>query len=266
MIDIHSHFLPAVDDGSKNFSQTESMLKQAVESGITDLIATPHYNEFVSKEYTTKIEKEFKNIEEWINKINLNLSVHLASEILMDAKIVDWQKDKNIFHGRDKDYILFELPHFYEINEVSETIFKFKLNNITPILAHPERSLKLQQNPAEIVKWVEQGCVMQLNAGSITGQFGKTCQQVAKRFLDAGVIHLIASDAHEHKHRNYKVLNKAKEYIEENFDEEFSNILFISNPKNILKSQPIKFFKIESENLQINKFKVFMSKLGINTQ
>jgi protein-tyrosine phosphatase len=105
---------------------------------------------------------------------------------------------------------------------------------------------------------------MQMNAGSIAGQFGKTCKQFAKKFLDSGVIHVVASDAHEPSHRNYEVLKRAENYIKENFDEEYTELLFVKNPQSILESKPVKFFKIDSENLKLNSIKYFINKLRIS--
>ena len=60
MIDIHSHFLPGIDDGAKDQSQSLKMLEQAVEAGISDLVSTPHFNEFIAPDYITKIGKVFE--------------------------------------------------------------------------------------------------------------------------------------------------------------------------------------------------------------
>jgi len=259
MIDIHSHFLPGIDDGAKNHSQSVKMLEQAVETGITDLIYTPHFNEFISKDYTENIDKIFTDTQKYILENNLKINIHLGSEILADSNILDL-KYSDYLHGKKNNYLLFELPHFYEFEEISDIIFKLKLKNITPILAHPERSIKIQENPDKIIHWIQQGCVMQMNAGSIMGQFGKKCMDISKRFLDSGIVHLCASDAHEPKHRNYLVLNGAKEYIEQNYDKEFADILFKQNPSNILNSLQVKFFKIISENLKTNKLKYFINK------
>jgi len=259
MIDIHSHFLPGIDDGAKNHSQSIKMLEQAIDVGITDLIYSPHINEFIGEDYTKKIDEVFNQTNEYIIKNNLKINIHLGSEVLADSNILEL-KHRKYFHGGKNNYMLFELPHFFEFEEISDIIFKLKLKAITPILAHPERSIKIQENPDKIIRWIEQGCVMQMNAGSIMGQFGKKCMDISKRFLDSGIVHLCASDAHEPKHRNYLVLNGAKEYIEQKYDKEFADILFNKNPSNILNSLQVKFFKVISENLKTNKLKYFINK------
>lgn len=263
MVDIHSHFLYGIDDGAKDISQTIKMLNQAVEAGITDLVSTPHFNEFVSPNYFENINNVFNEISEYISKNNIKLKIHSGSEILQDPKIMDWVEFSDFLIGKNKNYFLFELPHFFEFSKISETIFNLKLKNITPILAHPERSIKIQESPEILIQWINQGCVMQMNAGSILGQFGRKCKTAAKRFLDSGVIHLFASDAHEPKRRNYLTLKRAKEFIIQNFDEEFADILFNHNPTNILKSKSVKLFVTDSENLKNNKLKQFINKIRI---
>ena len=86
MVDIHSHFLPGIDDGSKNFEQTFQMLHQAVEVGITDLISTSHLNEFVSPDYLKNIAKVFEQVNDIIKTEQMNLQIHPGSEIILDTK------------------------------------------------------------------------------------------------------------------------------------------------------------------------------------
>jgi len=266
MVDIHSHFLYGIDDGAKDLSQTTRMLEQAVDAGITDLVSTPHFNEFVSQNYIQNINKIFDETTEYILKNKLHLKIHPGSEILLDSKISEWAEITDLLIGINNNYLLFELPHFFEFSEISTIIFDLKLKNIIPILAHPERSIKIQESPEILIQWINQGCVMQMNAGSILGQFGKKCKAVSKRFLDSGVIHLFASDAHEPTHRNYLKLKKAKEYITQNYDEQFANILFNQNPANILDSKAVKFFVINSENLKSNTFKYFINKFRLTSE
>ena len=123
MIDIHSHFLPGIDDGAKDLVQSIKMLEQAVEAGITDLVSTPHFNEFVSADYINKIHTVFSETKEIILKKNLNIKIHSASEVLMDPKIFEWVNHKKFLHGNKNNYLLFELPHFFEFHEISENIF-----------------------------------------------------------------------------------------------------------------------------------------------
>ena len=266
MVDIHSHFLYGIDDGAKDLSQSTQMLQQAAEVGITDLTSTPHFNEFIGPHYTSRINTIFNELKEFISEKKLNLEIYSASEVLLDSKIIDWVNYKNFLHGKEKNYLLFELPHFFEMSKISKTIFDLKLNNITPILAHPERSIKIQESPEILIQWVNQGCVMQMNAGSIMGQFGKRCKTTSEKFISSGVIHLFASDAHEPKHRNFETLKNAKEYINNNYDEEFADILFNLNPSNILNSKPVKFFKTNSESLKSTRLKYFISKFRKGSQ
>lgn len=260
MIDIHSHFLYGIDDGAKDLNQSKKMVQQAAEFGITDLASTPHFNEFIDSGYTSKIDLKFKEIKEFVLSSNLDLNLHSASEVLLDSKLLDWVNFQKYLHGKENNYILFELPHFFEFSKISKTIFDLKLKNVTPVLAHPERSVKIQESPEILIQWSNQGCVMQMNAGSILGQFGKRCKATSEKFISAGVINLFASDAHEPDRRNYRTLKNAKEFINKNYDEEFSDILFNKNPSSILNSKPVKFFKTDSESLRGNKLKYFISK------
>lgn len=250
MVDIHSHFLFGIDDGSKNISQTIKMLEQAEESGISDLVATPHVNETIDDNYLSQINKTFLKVENIIKQKNLKLRIHQAAEIILDFKIKHWTNNSGLLLGKNKKYILFELPLFVDFEKVSQIIFDLLIENITPILAHPERNIKIQAEPKILIKWLNQGCLMQMNAGSITGQFGKKCRDLSDRILKSGIIQICASDAHEPKYRNYAVLRKAYQIVCKQFDSIYADVLFVNNPQKILYGGNVQKFEIQEENLE----------------
>ena len=157
MIDIHSHFLFGIDDGSKNQLQTIDMLHQAEEAGITDLVATPHVNELANVGYLEQISENLKNIRKIIKNKNLNLRIHRGSEIIFDTKIIDWLDYHELLIGKEQKYVLFEVPLFIDLSKISQLIFDIQLKNIIPIFAHPERSNKIQDSPEILEAWVNQG-------------------------------------------------------------------------------------------------------------
>jgi len=250
MIDIHSHFLFGVDDGSNDESQTRAMLKQAADSGITDLVATPHVNETSNQKYFDQINKNFDDVEEIIKEENLNLKIHRGSEIILDSRILEWLKFPDLLFGNEQKYLLFELPLFFDFQKVSDIIFELALQKITPILAHPERSIKLQESPEILLQWLGQGSLMQMNAGSILGHFGKKAQRTSKKFLKSGLIQFIASDAHETRYRNYSALKDAYNQVSGNFSVEFADILFKENPRILLNGGKVTIFPTDKEKLK----------------
>ncbi len=263
MIDLHSHFLFTVDDGSRSRSETIAMLHQAEEAGFTDLVATPHVNEAVNNGYFEHISRIHDDVLNIIKEENLGLRIHLASEIMFDSKTIQCIKNPNLLIGKEQKYLLFELPMFFEFSKISQMIFDLAMKNIKPILAHPERIMKIFKFPENMIKWSDQGCLMQMNAGSIIGQFGKKIQKISRKYLESGIINLIASDAHEPKYRNYLVSNKAYELISSKFDLQYADILFKDNPNKILNGGKVKVFRVDKDRLQKKGISDLLAKLQI---
>ena len=118
MIDIHSHFLFGIDDGSKNRSQTINMLHQAVDVGITDLVATPHINETSNKLYFEQVQKNFLEVQEIIINEGIKLKIHSGSEIILDSQLKQWCEREDLLIGKENKYLLFELPLFFDFLSV----------------------------------------------------------------------------------------------------------------------------------------------------
>ena len=96
------------------------------------------------------------------------------------------------------EFPIMQFPHNYE-----ETLFQLCLNDVTPVIAHPERYREIQFDLYKLEKLFDRGYVVQLDAGSILGHFGKECKKVALKIIDSGLYHLIGSDAHNSKKRNF---------------------------------------------------------------
>ena len=125
-----------------------------------------------------------------------------------------------------------------------------------PILAHPERNINIQDNYQLILEWIRQDCLVQINAGSIAGSFGKRCQKVTEYLLAARAIHFVGSDAHDPVHRNYQILIKAYQYISERFGEEYAQILFYKNPQKIWQGEQVIAYDLLEEGSLVPTMRV----------
>lgn len=232
--DIHSHFLFSVDDGSKNKLESLNMLQQATEQNISHLLATPHATDLTTEAVSERFLDHFKKLQDLIAGDNIGIKISLASELYFSPKIYDWIKYPWATFDNNRKYLLFELPLFEMPREVKEFIFQCKLEGITPILAHPERYSYMSKNVEVLFEWHRQGCLMQINAGSITGQFGSRAEKLALQLIQARLAHFVASDAHETEYRNYKQLPKAREVLAAQIPKDYLNELFSENPQNAL--------------------------------
>ena len=238
LTDIHSHFLFSVDDGSKNKLESLNMLQQAVEQNITHLLATPHATDLTTEAVSDRFLDHFKELQDLVAEENIAINISLASELYFSPHVYDWIKYPWATFNNNRKYLLFELPLFEMPREVKEFIFQCKLEGITPILAHPERYSYMNKNVEVLFEWHRQGCLMQINAGSITGQFGSRAEKLALKMIQARLAHFVASDAHETEYRNYEQLPKAREILSAQFPQDYVDELFSINPQKALDGLP----------------------------
>ena len=239
MIDLHSHYLPGIDDGAPGWEMTMAMLRQAEEAGIRRLLATPHINEHTTAQIEEQIQELFQRVEEQRRKAGINVELQLAGEVHFDSRIRQWITHDWLLVGVQRKYLIIDLPIQGFPIKIDDIFFNFGLKGITPIIAHPERNVIIQQNPERLKKWLEQGCVLQINAGSITGNFGSFVKSIAKNLLDQNMVHFISSDAHDIRNRSYRLLVQAQKFIREQYGSVYSEILFEKNPSYILAGENV---------------------------
>src|SRR6185436_13049737 len=116
---------------------------------------------------------------------------------------------------------------------------------MTPIITHPERNMLLQKRLETLTEWVESGCLLQVTAASLLGRFGKQAKAFADRLLQQGLVHIVASDAHDTKHRPPS-LKEAYEYVSKAYGPGRAERLFVKNPAATLTGSPLETYYEES--------------------
>lgn len=197
MIDIHCHILPGIDDGPLSISESLAMVDLAVADGIATIVATPHTFNGV---YITPPEATASGVKA-LNRILMNKNIRVkicpgAEVHTCDAFGRKIMADLDHTLNHSGKYVLVEFP-FQTINPgTSEELFQLKLKGITPIIAHPERNILFQRNADLLYDMVGMGCLVQITAMSITGEFGEAAMGCAHTLLQRHLVHVIASDAH----------------------------------------------------------------------
>jgi protein-tyrosine phosphatase len=246
MIDLHSHFLPGIDDGAGDLDTSLEMIRQAVDSGITRLLATPHINEHTTPEKEQQIRETFEMIRSEVCSAGIPLELSLSAEIRFDPALFNWMGHDWLLIGEGKKYVIFELPIQGLPLNITDHLFNLKLKGVTPIIAHPERNLVFQNQKEKLFTQIDPDTVIQVNAGSITGQFGPGARQLAFALLRERKAHLVCSDAHETKHRTYRVLRLAYEELQRTFGPETADLLCTVNPQRILEGGDLSVLPVES--------------------
>ncbi len=244
-VDIHSHYLFGLDDGAASLDDSLSMLEQAASLHITHLLATPHATELTNDAFSEQVVQHFETVRQEARKAGIPVHLYLSAELFFSRRTMDWLHYPWATIANNRKYLLFELPLLDLPEGVGEFIFQCRLKGITPILAHPERYMYLHKKLEKLYAFFQQGCLIQINAGSITGQFGQNVQNMALNFIKSGFAHFVASDAHEIKYRSYKTLIRAYEELAKFVDSSFLNRLFFENPQNAITGQAIKVSEVD---------------------
>jgi len=198
-IDMHSHILPGIDDGSPNVETSIQLIQALQEIGYESFIATPHiYKELYPNTINT-IHAALEKLEAGIKKVGLKVKVTAAAEYMIDESF-EKEMDINELMLFGDNKILVELSALSPPNNLYECFFKLQLRGITPIIAHPERYLFLYNNRRVFHEWVERGYKLQLNTLSITGFYGGQVKELANYLLKEELVHYLGTDAHNLQH------------------------------------------------------------------
>ncbi len=237
MIDIHCHILPGLDDGPESLETSVEMGEMAIADGITHIVATPHANDrypFVPELIQSRRDEIQARFADRL-QFATGCDFHLSYENLQDIR------DKPAKYTiNQKNYLLVELADYAIPPSMEQTLHHLHLAGLRPIITHPERNPLMRSNSERLYRWLNQGCYVQVTAGSLLGRFGGGAKQVAERWLAEDCIHFVASDAHNVSSRPLK-LRGAFERVAESKGEEVARALFHDNPLAAFEGEPLPY-------------------------
>ncbi len=196
-IDIHTHILPGVDDGSKNLEQSLTMARDFVAGGVNHVFATPHHIAGTAWTLTPeKIRQKVAELQAVFQQYNIQLILHPGMEIALQRHLgKELERNLLLPLGSSNCYLL-EPPFQSFRDDLLDTVLSFKNAGKDVILAHPERTPFFQQNITSLTRLARQGVMIQVNIGSLLGTFGKKAETAALFLADNDSIHFVASDSH----------------------------------------------------------------------
>jgi protein-tyrosine phosphatase len=211
MIDIHSHILPGIDDGSKNMEMSMEMLKLAQDRGTKIIVATPHYIKGIYENHYDEMFALYQELKHASALSGMNIEILLGQEVMLDKHSLKLCKENKLRGINGTSYMLIEFPMDKLPKEALDLIYELRLLDIKPIIAHPERYEYIYETPTAINDFIAEGCNFQINAGSLEGIFGKKVQSCAKLLVKEGLANFIASDAHSINRRSPGLIEGFKE-------------------------------------------------------
>jgi protein-tyrosine phosphatase len=227
VIDIHSHILHGIDDGAKTFEDSVEMVRMGADTGTTDFVATPHANQEFAFDPRV-VEQRISELQAAVGetpRIYYGCDFHLTPENIEDAV-----RAPEKYSNNHKGYLLVEFSDFFVPKTADEIFARLMQAHLRPIVTHPERNQLLQSRLQDLEAWVAQGVLMQVTAQSFTGRFGRTAKRVSEELMSRGLVHFVASDAHDPKWRR-PYLNDVCELLRRNYGDEAAHRVFEENPR-----------------------------------
>ena len=197
MVDLHSHILPQIDDGSDSFEESLLMLKRAAMSGVDTIVATPHWLPGSFMVSNGQRDVLVDKLQMMTDEAGISIKIVPGRECYFAPELFGFDEDFNNFTvGRMGRYLLIESPMQQIPSYVDQMVFDIQVRGIIPIIAHVERYADVISDPNVVLKFIENGCLIQVNMGSIRGRYGPNVQDTALALLSHHMVHIVASDMH----------------------------------------------------------------------
>lgn len=225
-----------------------AMGEMAVADGITHIIGTPHaspHHPFIPA-LNKQRRDELQDFFQGRLVLGTGCDFHLSFENLQKIR-----EDSTLFTLNQKTYLLVEFADFSIPQSLDQELHHLQLEGIRPIITHPERNPLIRSQPERLGQWLRLGCYVQVTAQSILGKFGPSAQEMAERWLDAGAVHFVASDAHNVTSRPLR-LKETFDHLAKTRGLEAAQGLLIDNPLAAFDGRPLLYVPEISDNAGVN--------------
>lgn len=216
--DIHSHFIPGIDDGAQTVEDSVELITRMKDMGYTSLVTTPHVKMDHYPNTTETIQNGLAILQEELKARNIDMPLRAAAEYYIDDQFLNLLESQPLLTIYDKE-LLVELSFLTEPMGLNDIIFRIQTLGYRPILAHPERYAFYHQDMNVYREFKDRGCTLQLNLNSLTGYYGRGVKHVAEKLLAEGLYDYCGSDMHHIKHADVlksmlysSVYDKLKDY------------------------------------------------------
>ena len=194
-VDIHSHLLPAIDDGAKNVQETLNFLRQLSDYGFDKFITTPHIMPGVWNNTSHGIVAKEQELKSFLKQEPCSYPIKAAAEYYIDEHFMQLIKSGELLTLDDK-HVLIEFSYINAPLIIYDVIFELKLSGYIPVVAHPERYRYYSFKNGDYHNLKKAGCKFQLNLLSLTGYYGKSVYETSKQLIENNMINFTGSDVH----------------------------------------------------------------------
>ena len=198
MIDIHTHILPGMDDGAVDILDTIEMARLAAMSGVTEIVATPHFNipGLYDNAFGEHYVNTFNQAARAIKEEKIPIRLFPGMEAFSTEDLPRQMADGKVMTINQSHYILMEFAFDEDPDFATRLLGKVREVGAKPVIAHAERYYFVQDDPQIVYQWRKKGYAIQVNKGSFLGRFGESAMETSYRLLRHHLVSVVASDAH----------------------------------------------------------------------
>ena len=194
--DMHCHMLSGVDDGAGSSEEMFAMLEMAYEDGIRAVCLTPHYSPYLFGDTSERSEKSFARLEQYVAQRHPDMRVFLGHELGYYHGCLESLHSGKCRTVAGSRYVLIDFPAGISFFELQGALDQLRFSGFFPILAHAERYPCLFHRVKWIEEFVSSGGLVQVNASSAIGAWGKGSERLWKKLIKKRLVHVISTDAH----------------------------------------------------------------------
>ncbi len=235
MIDIHCHILPQIDDGARSLEESVALGEMLIQEGVTTVVATPHV--FDLRYPTPTTDQILSRVDQVKQALAGRLNVVCGAEVRVVPEVTTVLDRKEIFINAGP-YMLIEFPSGMIPHGAENLLFELMASGVRPIIAHPERNRGFLGDPERLHAFVHMGCYAQLTAPCLLTK--DEARRSAWRWIEAGLIHMVASDSHQCKWRPPMLAEPYRE-VEKRCGPDVAQALFVENPRAVVEGEPLPY-------------------------
>lgn len=237
MVDVHCHVIPNIDDGVRSLDEAAELASNEAEGANHVFIATPHVNNELDLRRSPQIPERVTALNEEFARRGIVANVVPGAEVYPALTMLrGLDEGLPITLAGTGRYMLLDTPRGQFPLDFESLLFELLARGVTPVLAHPERSVLIQEDPTRAEAFVAKGVALQLNSGSFLGRYGPPAVECVKHLFDRRLAHFLASDAHRPSTRT---LRKVIDSLQTGEDAEYLRLLTQTSGECVLAGNPL---------------------------
>lgn len=235
-IDIHAHILSGIDDGAEDILTSIKMLQIAAENNISQIILTPHNKPMHHHANPEKIKHMAESLKTKAAKEGLDIQLYTGNELYYRSGLTQELLEGKVLTLAGSDYVLVEFNPMDDYDYIRNGIYSLMAGGYHPVLAHVERYARLTGRTERVEDLCEMGCCMQVNAGSVMGEYGFGTRLFVRKLLKEQLVHFVATDTHDTGKRAPH-MKECADFLERKYGEEYRRRLLDINPMHVIRNE-----------------------------